>query len=199
MVLKIASKATSPSGHCLYVHFQGCRKEIPLMIVFKALGIESDRQACDFVFGFRNTVIRETLITMLRASIEEAEGITQPMALEYIAKYLPVPMRIRQGQPVTQDMRIKHVRHALVHDFLPHLGESSVQKAYYLGMMVKKLLLYYTKRCDEDDRDSFVNKRVDTPGIMLGNLFRQSFTRLIKDATCILNREINSGRMEVDK
>tara|TARA_B100001113_G_scaffold159362_1_gene130311 strand:+ start:1167 stop:4700 length:3534 start_codon:yes stop_codon:yes gene_type:complete len=192
VVLKIASKANA-TGFCLYVHFQGCRKEIPLMIIFKALGIESDRMACDYVFGFKESSIRTTLIGMLRASIEEAEGITQPMALDYIAKYLPVPMRIRQGQPVSPDMRIKHVRHALIHDFLPHLGNNAVQKAYYLGMMVKKLLLYYTKRSDEDDRDSFVNKRVDTPGIMLGNLFRQSFTRLIKDATCILNREINGG------
>ena len=59
--------------------------------------------------------------------------------------------------------------------------------------MVRKLLMYVTNRIPEDDRDSFVNKRVDTPGIMLGNLFRQSFTRLIKDATTILNREISAG------
>ena len=38
VVLKIASKANA-TGFCLYVHFQGCRKEIPLMIIFKALGI----------------------------------------------------------------------------------------------------------------------------------------------------------------
>ena len=192
ITLKIASKSTK-SGYPLYITFQGCRKEIPLIIIFKALGVESDKRICDFVFGFNNTTVKKTLIHMMRASIEEAEGITQPMALDYIAKYLPVPLRVRQGQPISQDMRISHVRYALINDLLPHLRDSTTAKAYYLGMMTRKLLMFFTNRIIEDDRDSFENKRVDTPGIMLGNLFRQSFTRLIKDATSILNREINSG------
>ena len=190
--VKITSKPNN-SGYCLYVHFQGLRKEIPLMVMFKALGIESDKLACDNVFGFRDSTLRKNMIHMLRASIEEVDGITQPMALDYIAKYLPVPVRVRQGQPITQDMRIQHVRNSINNDFLPHLEESTSKKAYYLGMMTRKLLLYFTNRICEDDRDSFENKRVDTPGIMLGNLFRQSFTRLIKDATSILNREISGG------
>ena len=194
--VKISSKPNH-IGHTLYVHFQGLRKEIPLMIMFKALGVESDKKACDYVFAFRDSTVRKNMIEMLAASIEEVDNITQPMALDYIAKYLPVPVRVRQGQPVTQDMRIKHVRNSIINDFLPHLKDSSEKKAYYLGMMTRKLLLYFTKRINEDDRDSFENKRVDTPGIMLGNLFRQSFTRLIKDATSILNREISGGAWKI--
>lgn len=194
--VKISSKPNH-IGHTLYIHFQGLRKEIPLMIMFKALGVESDKKACDYVFAFRDSTIRKNMIEMLAASIEEVEGITQPMALDYIAKYLPVPVRVRQGQPVTQDMRIQHVRNSITNDFLPHLKDSSEKKSYYLGMMTRKLLLYFTKRINEDDRDSFENKRVDTPGIMLGNLFRQSFTRLIKDATSILNREISGGAWKI--
>ena len=66
-------------------------------------------------------------------------------------------------------------------------------KAIYLGKMILKLILYSTGRISEDDRDSFENKRVDTPGIMLGNLFRQSFTKLTKDTSTILTKEINNG------
>ena len=122
--VKMASK-----GNRIYVHFQGCRKEIPLVVMFKALGVESDLAVCDNVFGFRKSSMRDALMSMLVESIDEAEGITQPLALDYITKYLPVPMRLRQGHPVTQDMRIKHVRYALIHDFLPHLGESYEKKS----------------------------------------------------------------------
>tara|TARA_Y100000389_G_scaffold199183_1_gene237091 strand:- start:561 stop:4046 length:3486 start_codon:yes stop_codon:yes gene_type:complete len=180
-------------GHSMYVQFQGCRKEIPLVIIFRALCVDSDRDVCNYVFGFTESKLKDELILMLRASLVEAEGYTQPMALEYITKYLPVPIRVRQGRPITMDMRINHVRDALINDFLPHLGDNFVKKSYYLGAMTLKLLMYFTGRLPEDDRDSFENKRVDAPGIMLSNLFRQSFTRLIKDATLILNKEITTG------
>jgi DNA-directed RNA polymerase beta subunit len=52
--------------------------------------------------------------------------------------------------------------------------------------MILKLILYSTGRISEDDRDSFENKCVDIPGIMLGNLFRQSFIKLTKDTSTIL-------------
>lgn len=190
--IRITSKPNH-IGHCMYVQFQGCRKEIPLVIIYRALGIDTDRMVSNFVFGFEDSDLKKELILLLRASIVEAEGYTQPMALDYITKYLPVPNRIRQGRIVTTDMRIQHVRESLIHDFLPHLGDDFIKKAFFLGVMTKKLLLYFTNRISEDDRDSFENKRVDAPGVMLSNLFRQSFSRLIKDAGQFLNKDILNG------
>lgn len=190
-------KKPNKAGCPMYIHFIGIRKEIPLAIMFKVLGIESDREICNYVFSYRDTSIKKTLISMLRASLEEAQGFTQPMALDYIAKYLPVPKRVSQGRTVSHDMRIQYVRQALQHDFLPHLRGSVENKAYYLGMMTRKLLMFVTGRTTEDDRDSFENKRVDTPGIMLGNLFRQAFSRLTREATIHLNKEINSGSWKI--
>jgi len=193
LTIKIASKPTSSGSCCISAIFQGCRKEIPIMILFRALGIESDKVACDYIFGVKESKLKKNLINLLKASIDEGECMTQPCALDYIAKYLPVPLRARQGRIISQDMRISHVRESLINDFLPHLGNSLQRKGLYMGMMIKKLLLYIKNHIDEDDRDSFENKRVDTPGLMLGNLFRQSFTKLIKDAMGILNKEINGG------
>jgi DNA-directed RNA polymerase II subunit RPB2 len=187
------SNRVSHHEYGMYVQIQSCKKEIPLVILFRALGVDTDRAVCDNVFGTHKPSIRKELEDMLRTSIDEAEGITQPMALEYIAKYLPVPMRSRQGRQVNMDMRIAHVRTALANDFLPHLGTDYTKKAFFLGLMSLKLLMFVTGRISEDDRDSFENKRVDTAGIMLANLFRQSFTKLIKDATVILAKEISSG------
>jgi DNA-directed RNA polymerase beta subunit len=64
----------------------------------------------------------------------------------------------------------------LSRDFLPHMGtnkEKNIDKAYYLGKMVNKLLSCYLKRIPVDDRDSFVNKRISLTGVLMLNLFRQ--------------------------
>ena len=44
-----------------------------------------------------------------------------------------------------------------------------------------------------DDRDSYVNKRIDTCGILLNNLFRNYFNKLVKDMQKQIIREINNG------
>ena len=45
------------------------------------------------------------------------------------------------------------------------IKEKSNDKAYYLGKMINKLLSCYLNRISPDDRDSFVNKRIDTTGV----------------------------------
>lgn len=189
--VKIASK-TSANTCPLYVLFQGCRKEIPLALIFRSLGVLSDREMSHHILGHKDTPMRRELVSMLQSTFEEAEtNTTQPMALEAVSKCIVISSRNMTG--LTPDKKIALTREALVNDLLPHLGDSFENKVIYLAQMTRKLLLYATKRITEDDRDSFENKRVDTPGIMLGNLFRQSFTKLMKDTTTILTKEMNNG------
>ena len=47
-----------------------------------------------------------------------------------------------------------------------------MNKCYYLGKMVNKLLMCYLGRSKPDERDSFINKRVDLPGTLMMQLFR---------------------------
>ena len=44
-----------------------------------------------------------------------------------------------------------------------------------------------------DDRDSYVNKRIDLTGSLLNNLFRNYFNKLVKDMSKQIIREINNG------
>ena len=48
-----------------------------------------------------------------------------------------------------------------------------------------------------DDRDSYLNKRVDTPGIMLANLFRQYYGKMVKDVKNMIYKELNNGSWKV--
>ena len=59
--------------------------------------------------------------------------------------------------------------------------------------MVKKLLSVYLKKIEYDDRDSYINKKLDTPGILCGNLFKLYFNKMVKEIKTQLNKEFNSG------
>lgn len=39
-----------------------------------------------------------------------------------------------------------------------------------------------------DDRDSYSNKRLETPGVLLANLFRQYYGKVIKDMRTLLTK-----------
>jgi len=81
---------------------------------------------------------------------------------------------------------------------LPHVGPTFVKKYKYLGKMVRQLLLVHLKELPFDDRDSYQNKRVDTPGRLLASLFRQCFNKLVKDIVKNLSKEIKNSKGNKD-
>lgn len=54
-----------------------------------------------------------------------------------------------------------------------------IPKIYYLGLMVKKLISCYLGKIKPDDRDSYINKRVELPGMLIGKLFKDYFKKMI--------------------
>ena len=80
----------------------------------------------------------------------------------------------------------------LNNDLFPHC-QTMEQKIYFLGHMVNKLLRCYFGEIHIDDRDSYVNKRIDLTGTLLNNLFRNYFNKLVKDMQKQIIREINNG------
>jgi DNA-directed RNA polymerase II subunit RPB2 len=59
--------------------------------------------------------------------------------------------------------------------------------------MANKLLQASFELIKQDDRDSYVNKRIDMVGTLLNNLFRNYFNKLVKEMEKQVVREINSG------
>ena len=64
--------------------------------------------------------------------------------------------------------------------------------------MVKQLLDVFLNKRKTDDRDSYINKRVDTAGVLMTNLFRQYYTKAIKDMKTNINKEFSSGSWKAD-
>jgi DNA-directed RNA polymerase II subunit RPB2 len=194
--LKLSSKQTQ-FGHYIRVSIHHIRADIPLLVLFRVLGVESDRDIMRYCVFDLDDPDNQLLLDHLRGSIEDANNIlTRSMALEYMNRFLNIsgyPKEIMQNK----SKRMNIILEVLRNDFLPHVGVDFTAKAMYLGYMVNKLIKCYVGIYDMDDRDSYLNKRVDTPGIMLANLFRQYYGKVVKDVKNMLYKELNNGSWRV--
>jgi DNA-directed RNA polymerase II subunit RPB2 len=80
----------------------------------------------------------------------------------------------------------------LNNDLFPHC-QNITQKIYFLGYMTNRILQASFEMVPQDDRDSYMNKRVDLTGTLLNNLFRNYFNKLVKDMEKQVIREVNTG------
>ena len=82
-------------------------------------------------------------------------------------------------------------------EIFPHLGicDSDIDKALFLGHMIKKLLLTKLQVRTPDDRDNLANKRIETCGVLCTDLFRTLFKKFI--GTIKLQLDKKKSRMEV--
>tara|TARA_B110000008_G_scaffold276249_1_gene315185 strand:+ start:1 stop:2568 length:2568 start_codon:yes stop_codon:yes gene_type:complete len=80
----------------------------------------------------------------------------------------------------------------LKNDLFPHC-ETKTQKVYFLGYMTNQILQTSFGWRPTDDRDSYVNKRIDLAGVLLNNLFRNYFNKLVKDMQKQTIKEMRTG------
>lgn len=190
--LKLSSKGNQ-FGRYIRANIHHVKNDIPLFILFKALGLNNDKEILTYIVQDLDDPIGKLIANELIGCIEEANSIHCPKdAIEYLSKYLNIT-----GYPkeilTNRIHRYGIIRSVLEKEFLPHVGKDFAKKALYLGYMVNKLIRCYLGLTEFDDRDSYINKKVDTPGVLMANLFRQYYGKVIKDMKNMVQKEINSG------
>jgi DNA-directed RNA polymerase II subunit RPB2 len=179
-------------GYPLAIQIPRIKQPIPLFIAFRALGIISDKEICERILLSIVSPNQKEMLSMLQASVIDANKcLTMEDAIAYItthAMYTPINMDKDTGHRKKTEFTIE----ILKNDLLPHCVEPE-QKVYFMGYMAHKLMLAYFNENKADDRDSYVNKRIDLTGASLNNLFRNYFNKLVKDMEKHIIREINTG------
>lgn len=164
------------------------KSEIPIAIVFRALGVVSDEDILNHICYDRNDT---QMLEMLKPCIEEAFVIQdREVALDFIGKR-------GNSQGITRDKRIKYARDIMQKELLPHISQvegSETRKAFFLGYMVHRMLQVALGRRDPDDRDHFGKKRLDLAGPLMAGLFRMLFNKLTKDVYKYLQKCVESNR-----
>ena len=183
-------------GHPLVIQIPRMKQPVPLFIVFRALGVLSDKDICEYiVYNIANASTfpqSQQILEALQASIIEANHITtQEDAIKYMISqviFTPINMDKETGAMKKREFAME----VLHNDLFPHCNTDK-QRIYFLGYMANKLLSAFFEFIKQDDRDSYLNKRIDLTGTLLNNLFRNYFNKLVKDMSKQVIREINTG------
>jgi DNA-directed RNA polymerase II subunit RPB2 len=189
--IEVASK-NNGYGHPLKVVIPRVRESIDLFVLFRALGVTSDKQICEYILLDIDSKMHTDILKFLNASIIEAnQNMTKEDALKHITTYVaftPMNMDKEQGSKKKRDF----TNDVLSNDLFPHC-KTPEQKIYFLGYMTNKVIQTALGWIKPSDRDSYVNKRIDMTGTLLNNLFRNYFNKLVKEMQKHIVKEINGG------
>jgi len=179
-------------GCPIYVQLPRLKQPIALFVLFRALGVISDQEICQKILLNLSESKEKEVLQGLQASIIDANGyLTQEECIRHItlqAMYTPINMDKETGAKKKHEFTLD----ILSNDLFPHCS-TPVQKVMFLGYMVYRLLEASFDWVKQDDRDSYLNKRVDLTGTLLNNLFRNYFNKLVKDMEKQVIKEINTG------
>lgn len=187
-----------------------CIKEyIKMGVVFKAMGYMEEDEIMEFI-GISGEQIKKYITYMNRDSyfingsglktfkilnpnatdqdfyeLSETEKKkymveeTRYNALKYIGQYSDR----NSDRVLKENQYVKYARQVVENELFPHLGITATikEKAYYLGYLVYKLLATYLGIRQKDNRDDYINKRIESTGILCYELFKQLFKKYTND------------------
>jgi len=174
--VKIVAPSTTLSNNQIVVAVPNVKEPVPLFILMRALGVISDKDIIKTCLLDLDK--NESMIDLFIPSVHDANKIfTQKNALQFIAE-------------LTKRGTISGVIEILSDYFLPHIGELNyLEKAYFVGYMVYRVLKVYTKEAKPTDRDNFRFKRVELSGTLIYDLFREYYLIQKKDITRKIDEE----------
>jgi len=154
--------------------------EIPLFILFRALGIETDKDILTYIFPNLDNVPQK-YVQFIRKTIHEGSVVhTQEEALLFLSRYC------KYTEP-------NFVRHVLTKDAFPNMGSNYTNKTHFLGYLSYKLIQFALGEISSTNRDSYLYKRVDSSGVLMTNTFRDGYNQLRNNIKNKIDREFTYG------
>lgn len=164
--------------HAIRVTFPKCKTPIPVCILFRALGICSDRSIIQHI----DPSLHEDIVNLMRNSVKEGQCVvSQSDAFRYIHRCLFSAFIETDTVDISFENHTRHnftfVKHILQDYFIPHV-HSFEDKAVFLGYMVRELVGVHIGQLPLTSRDSMNAKRIDVSGFLLGKLLRDLYFRV---------------------
>jgi DNA-directed RNA polymerase II subunit RPB2 len=179
--LDLVAPTSKYTNNNIVVSIPNVRKPVPLFIVFRALGITTDKEIIETCL--LDLEKYKSIVDLFIPSVHDAGPImTRTSALQYIAQLAKIK---------TTD----HANYLLSDYFLPHIGETCFkEKAFFLGYMARRLILAYSGLEAPIDRDSYRYKRLELTGTLIYQLFSEYYKAQTKTIYVEFERKIVGDR-----
>jgi DNA-directed RNA polymerase beta subunit/intein/homing endonuclease len=178
-------------GNGIYIQIPRIKQPIELFVLFRAFGVLSDKQICKYiVLDIENEKTIEILDFLKASIIDGNKYMTMEDSLRHITSVVAYTNPLNMDKETGMKKKREFTIDVLNNDLFPHC-HTLEQKLYLVGYMAKRLIETCKGWILPDDRDSYVNKRIELPGTLLNNLFRNYFNKLVKEMQKLTIREIN--------
>ena len=175
-------------------------KDIPIFILFRALGINSDFDICNMIIyiqkkyvdgktkndhekchSIKMDKITDKFLEILEPSIREASFVKNKVeAWKFLIYYMSFSTSGGESNIKKNigEKDIIYLFEILRNHFIPHIGNNLIKKSYYLGYVINNIILNFLNIIPDTDRDSYMYKRVDSSGMLYSLIFRDLYFRV---------------------
>ena len=151
---------------------------IPLFVMFRALGIITDKEILSYIiYENDNPQLKNKLYELMIPSVKDAQPIyNQKNAFKLLSLN-------------TKGKENFNVIDILNNNLFPNYGNNNISKGKYLGYVVRKILLTHLGVFKQTDRDSYINKRIDLAGSLLLELYRELWGKFKRNTSLKVDAE----------
>ena len=167
----------------VYLKHNTLGDDIPITIIFKAMGVESDLEMAQLVGS------EPEIIDCLALSMEEPVKLgiyTQIQALRYIGNKIrgratSISYSSSYRKPQSPEDEARDVLANVVLSHIPVVNFDFRGKSIYIGHIVRRIVMVHMGKSSLDDKDYYGNKRLELAGSLLSLLFEDLFKIFNKD------------------
>jgi DNA-directed RNA polymerase II subunit RPB2 len=159
--------------------------EIPIMMLFRVLGLENDEEIYHHIFGDNITEIEKNAY----------DNIIRPSFIHYyqeeqkdIYAYIDARLQVKRKK--------ESIKGNLMFDLFPNISTIN-GKVKYLGYLVKEFILNLLEIKNDTDKDSYTYKRIDVSGILLADLFNETYDKFKKEVQSKLDNLYYYGNWRI--
>ena len=173
--------------------------EVNVFAVFRALGVQSDKDIINCITYDNSDKYMTNIVKDSLGECKNEKGIkitTREEAYDFLINKIKVIQKVSNTDAETRlEQKKLHLNDLLKNSFLPHISGNLKYKAMYLGYMINRLIRVSLGRLPIDDRDSYLNKRIDLPGDLMFELFRQQWKKMMNDCNKVFtNRTTDQNK-----